>query len=45
MVGISNLILLVPSGEGSNEYTSDCVLLWDDKTQKVTATFKFTDNV
>jgi hypothetical protein len=45
MVGITNFILLVPSGEGSSDYTSDCVLLWDDKTHKVIATFKFTENV
>ena len=45
MVGITNFILLVPSGEGRPEYTSDSVLLWDDKNHKVIQTFKFTENV
>jgi hypothetical protein len=45
MVGKSNLILLVPTGGSSSQYTSDCVLFWDDKVLKNMLTLAFTDTV
>ena len=44
MVGNCNLILLVPTGDDPM-YTSDSVILWDDKRLKSSGTIKFTNSV
>jgi len=43
MVGKSNLILLIPSGEDTR-YQQNSVLLWDDKRLKHVGVIKFGDN-
>jgi len=43
MVGKSNLILLIPSGEDTR-YPQNSVLLWDDKRLKHCGVIKFGDN-
>jgi len=43
MVGKSNLILLIPTGEDIR-YPANSVLLWDDKRLKHVGVIKFGDN-
>jgi len=43
MVGKSNLILLIPTGEDPR-YPSNSVLLWDDKKLKNVGVIKFKDD-
>ena len=43
MVGKSNLILLIPTGEDPR-YPSNSVLLWDDKKLKHVGVIKFNDD-